>query len=177
MRMRFLPQSGSLDRLFFDKALYSLLGSVQCCRESSTPPLRGGAFMSDIIGIAHFSIPVSDVKRSREFYCDVVGCKHLFSTPKGHMSFIDAGGTCLILVKQATPVNPVLQGSEGVHNSFTIAPDQFQGAVERLKAKGVELIGEEDRQGGIVNGPRVYFRDPDGTVLEFINLTSYVSGT
>ena len=26
---------------------------------------------------------------------------------------------------------------------------------------------------GVVNGPRVYFRDPDGTVLEFINLTSY----
>ena len=27
----------------------------------------------------------------------------------------------------------------------------------------------------MVNGPRVYFRDPDGTVLEFINLTSYVT--
>ena len=39
----------------------------------------------------------------------------------------------------------------------------------------MELIGEEDRQGGVVNGPRVYFRDPDGTVLEFINLTSYVT--
>jgi catechol 2,3-dioxygenase-like lactoylglutathione lyase family enzyme len=131
--------------------------------------------MSDIVGIAHFSIPVSDVKRSRDFYVDVVGCKHLFSTPKGHMSFIDAGGVCLILVKQDTPVNLVLQGSEGVHHSFTIAPDKFQAAVERLKAKGVELIGEEDRQGGVVNGPRVYFRDPDGTVLEFINLTSYVT--
>jgi catechol 2,3-dioxygenase-like lactoylglutathione lyase family enzyme len=131
--------------------------------------------MSDIVGIAHFSIPVSDVKRSRDFYVDVVGCKHLFSTPKGHMSFIDAGGVCLILVKQSEPVNPVLHNSEGVHHSFTIAPGQFDGAVARLKAHGVELIGEEDRQGGVVNGPRVYFRDPDGTVLEFINLTSYVT--
>ena len=42
-------------------------------------------------------------------------------------------------------------------------------------APDLELIGEEDRQGGVVNGPRVYFRDPDGTVLEFINLTSYVT--
>jgi catechol 2,3-dioxygenase-like lactoylglutathione lyase family enzyme len=48
--------------------------------------------------------------------------------------------------------------------------------VERLKSKGVEIFFEEDRQGGVVNGPRVYFRDPDGTVLEFINLTSYVTG-
>ena len=131
--------------------------------------------MSDIVGVAHFSIPVTDVKRSREFYCDIVGCKHLFSTPKGHMSFIDAGGTCLILVKQTETVNPVLHNSEGVHHSFTIAPDKFQAAIDRLKANGVEVIGEEDRQGGVVNGPRIYFRDPDGTVLEFINLTSYVT--
>jgi catechol 2,3-dioxygenase-like lactoylglutathione lyase family enzyme len=131
--------------------------------------------MSDIVGIAHFSIPVSDIKRSRDFYVDVVGCKHLFSTPKGHMSFLDAAGVCLILVKQPAPVNPVLQESEGVHHSFAIAPGQFESAVARLKAHGVELIGEEDRQGGVVNGPRVYFRDPDGTVLEFINLTSYVT--
>ena len=132
--------------------------------------------MSDITGIAHFSIPVSDVARSREFYVNVVGCKHLFSTPKGHMSFIDAGGTCLILVKQEGAINPVLQSSEGVHHSFSIHPDKFEKAVERLRSQGVEVIGEEDRQGGVVNGPRVYFRDPDGTVLEFINLTSYVTG-
>jgi catechol 2,3-dioxygenase-like lactoylglutathione lyase family enzyme len=131
--------------------------------------------MSDIVGVAHFSIPVSDIKRSRHFYVDVVGCKHLFSPPKGHMSFLDAAGVCVILVKQDGPVNPALQHSEGVHHAFVIAPDQFRSAVERLKAHGVELIGEEDRQGGVVNGPRVYFRDPDGTVLEFINLTSYVT--
>jgi hypothetical protein len=63
-----------------------------------------------------------------------------------------------------------------VHHSFTIAADKFQSAIDRLKKHGVELIGEEDRQGGVVNGPRVYFRDPDGTVLEFINLTSYETG-
>ena len=31
----------------------------------------------------------------------------------------------------------------------------------------------QDRQGGVINGPRAYFHDPDGTVLEFIDLTSY----
>jgi hypothetical protein len=37
----------------------------------------------------------------------------------------------------------------------------------------VEIIKTEDRQGGSVNGPRLYFRDPDGTRLEFIDMTSY----
>lgn len=132
--------------------------------------------MSHIKSIAHFSIPVTDVVRSRDFYCDVVGCKHLFTTPKGHMSFIDAGGTCLILVEQEGPINPVLQDAEGVHHSFAIDPAQYDAALERLRSKGVEIIFEEDRQGGVVNGPRAYFRDPDGTVLEFINLTSYANG-
>ena len=131
--------------------------------------------MSDIIGIAHFSIPVTDITRSLAFYTEVVGCKHLFTPGKGHMSFIDAGGVCLILVKQDHPVNNVLQDSEGVHHSFAIAPDRFESAKERLARHNVEIIGAEDRQGGVVNGPRVYFRDPDGTVLEFIDLTSYVS--
>lgn len=132
--------------------------------------------MSDIKGMAHFSIPVTDVVRSRDFYCDVVGCKHLFTAPKGHMSFIDAGGTCLILVRTAPPINPVQQDQDGVHHSFAIEEGRFEAAVARLRSKGVQVFFEEDRQGGVVNGPRVYFRDPDGTVLEFINLTSYKNG-
>lgn len=129
--------------------------------------------MSEIKSIAHFSIPVTDVIKSRDFYCDVVGCKHLFTAPKGHMSFIDAGGTCLILVKTQPPINPVMQDQDGVHHSFAIEPGKFDAAIARLKGKGVQVFFEEDRQGGVVNGPRAYFRDPDGTVLEFINLTSY----
>ena len=51
--------------------------------------------------------------------------------------------------------------------------EDFDAALDNLKANGVEVFFEEDRQGGVVNGPRCYFRDPDGTVLEYIDLTSY----
>lgn len=129
--------------------------------------------MSDIKGIAHFSIPVSDIERSRAFYCDVVGCKHLFTPPPGHMSFLDAAGVCLILVRQDGPVNARLDDHNGVHHAFAIREGRFEAAIAALKSKGVEVFFAEDRQGGVVNGPRAYFRDPDGTVLEYINLTSY----
>ena len=46
-------------------------------------------------------------------------------------------------------------------------------ALDHLRARGVEITFAEDRQGGVLNGPRVYFQDPDGTVLESIDLTSY----
>jgi len=116
---------------------------------------------------------VSDLEASRAFYCDVVGCRHLATPPGGKLCFIDAGGTCLILCKYEGPVNPVEQDSNGVHHSFTIRDGRYDAAIARLKANGVEIFFEEDRQGGVVNGPRSYFRDPDGTVLEFIDLTSY----
>jgi catechol 2,3-dioxygenase-like lactoylglutathione lyase family enzyme len=50
---------------------------------------------------------------------------------------------------------------------------EYKAALDHLRAHGVEISFEEDWQGGAVNGPRAYFHDPDGTVLEFIDLTSY----
>ena len=89
------------------------------------------------------------------------------------MAFLDAAGTCLILVKRDPPINPVLVDHGGVHHSFAIAHDEYKAALGHLRAHGVEITFEEDRQGGVINGPRAYFHDPDGTVLEFIDLTSH----
>jgi catechol 2,3-dioxygenase-like lactoylglutathione lyase family enzyme len=129
--------------------------------------------MVAIKAVAHFSIPVSNIAMSKQFYTEIVGCKHLSTTPDGRMSFLDAAGTCLILVKRDPPINPVLEDHGGVHHSFAVAHEEYAAALDHLRARGVEITFEEDRQGGVLNGPRAYFHDPDGTVLEFIDLTSY----
>ena len=129
--------------------------------------------MVGIKGVAHFSIPVSDTAKSTKFYTEVVGCRHLSTTPNGQMVFLDAATTCLILVKRDVPINPVADNHGGVHHAFAIAHDDYGAALDHLRAHGVEITFEEDRQGGVLNGPRAYFHDPDGTVLEFIDLTSY----
>jgi glyoxylase I family protein len=132
--------------------------------------------MVDIKGIAHFSIPVSDLAKSRAFYTEIVGLKHLASPPHGNMAFLDAGGVCIILVKHDPPINPTLDDHDGVHHSFLVGDHaEYQAALDHLRANGVTVDFEENRQGGVVNGPRAYFRDPDGTVLEYIDLTSYVT--
>jgi catechol 2,3-dioxygenase-like lactoylglutathione lyase family enzyme len=89
------------------------------------------------------------------------------------MVFLDAAGTCLILVKRDPPINPVPDNHGGVHHAFAIAHDEYSAALGHLRAHGVQITFEEDRQGGVLNGPRAYFHDPDGTVLEFIDLTGY----
>jgi catechol 2,3-dioxygenase-like lactoylglutathione lyase family enzyme len=136
-------------------------------------PTRKEEPMVALEAVAHFSIPVSDVARSTRFYTDIVGCRHLATVQGGNMVFLDAAGTCLILVRRNPPINPVREDHGGVHHSFAIAKGQYRAALDHLRAHGVEITFEEDRQGGVVNGPRAYFHDPDGTVLEFIDLTSY----
>jgi catechol 2,3-dioxygenase-like lactoylglutathione lyase family enzyme len=63
--------------------------------------------------------------------------------------------------------------SNGVHHAFMIDASEYQTALDALRAKGVEIFFEEDRRGGTIDGPRAYFRDPDGTALELINRTAY----
>ena len=116
--------------------------------------------MVEIKGVAHFSIPVSDIAKSTQFYTDVVGCRHLSTAPSGQMAFLDAAGTCLILVKRDAPINPAPDNHGGVHHAFAIAHDDYGRALDHLRAHGVEITFEEDRQGGALNGPRAYFHDP-----------------
>src|SRR3981189_2928084 len=129
--------------------------------------------MVAIKAVAHFSIAVSDIARSTRFYTEIVGCRHLATVARGTMAFLDAAGTCLILVKRDPPINPRPEDHGGVHHSFAVAPEEYRAALDHLRANGVTIAFEEDRRGGVVNGPRAYFHDPDGTVLEFIDLTSY----
>jgi catechol 2,3-dioxygenase-like lactoylglutathione lyase family enzyme len=121
-------------------------------------------------GLAHMSIPVSDLKRSIKFYQDVVGCTLLIADDRH--AFMDAGGTCVILCRERTPINK--DGNlDFVHHAFAVSPEQYKTVDKHLAEHGVEVLYSEDREGGTVNGPRTYFRDPDGTRLEFIHLTSY----
>jgi glyoxylase I family protein len=131
--------------------------------------------MVDITGVAHFAIPVSDPDRSTRFYTDIVGCRYLSALPDKSMTFLDAGGVCLLLIKRPAPIiKGPLDMSDGVHHAFMLDAAEYQSAVDGLRAKGVDVFFEEDRRGGTIDGPRAYFRDPDGTALEFINRTAYV---
>jgi catechol 2,3-dioxygenase-like lactoylglutathione lyase family enzyme len=123
--------------------------------------------------MVHFSIPVSDVERSTRFYTEIVGCRHLATVARGTMAFLDAAGTCVILVRRDPPINTAAEDHGGVHHAFAVSHEDYKAALDHLCANGVEIAFEEDRQGGVINGPRAYFHDPDGTVLEFIDLTSY----
>ncbi len=127
-------------------------------------------------GLAHFTIPVTDTERSQAFYEDVLGMRAIQINHKRGMVFMDSGGDCVILTKTANPISTA--GERDIHHAWVVDHDDYEKAVAELKARDdIVFHLEEDRQSGAVNGPRAYFNDPDGNVLEIIDLTSYKGDT
>jgi catechol 2,3-dioxygenase-like lactoylglutathione lyase family enzyme len=121
-------------------------------------------------GVVHFTIPVTDTNRSRDFYCKWLGMKLLRDTGRG-MVFLDSGGDCIILAKVDKPIS--IAGERDVHHSFLVDHEDYAAALDELKSGGIKFLYDEDRRDGVIDGPRAYFEDPDGNVLEIIDLAAY----
>ena len=123
-------------------------------------------------GLAHFTIPVTDTVRSQKFYEEVLGMKSVQVNHERGMVFMDSGGDCVILTKTESPISTAEE--RDIHHAWVVDHEDYEDAVKALKKNNnIEFLFDEDRQGGAVNGPRAYFHDPDGNVLEIIDLTSY----
>ena len=122
-------------------------------------------------GVAHFTIPVTDTRRAEAFYTEKLGLAVVQSDHGRGMVFLDSGGDCVILARVDRPISTA--GEADVHHAFIVDREDYADSLAALRGAGVEILFEEDRQGGAVNGPRAYFHDPDGNVLEIIDLTGY----
>jgi catechol 2,3-dioxygenase-like lactoylglutathione lyase family enzyme len=123
------------------------------------------------ISLDHCVIAVSDWERSTAFYRDVVGAE-IVEYPNGRCAYrfgeqqlnvhgpgVDAGS--LVARRAVMPGNSDL--------CFTW-PGPIEEAVEHLRSHGVELEVEPSRRNvGRGLGTSVYFRDPDGSLLEFVS--------
>ena len=111
-------------------------------------------------GIQHMNLNVRDVARARRFYEDVLGFELSFA--KGDTVWLEAGGDLLGLSLGEPPrENPN-------HWGFQVRSRQAVDAwCEHLKSKEIPIDkGPYDRS----DGRGIYFRDPDGYVLEIFYL-------
>ena len=129
--------------------------------------------MIDIKNVVHFTIAVSDTRRSEAFYRDVLGLKTVHRAPKRDMVFMTAGTDYVIL----TGTDLLLDQNPGneirIHHAFGVDVDRYQDSLDYIRSKGVEVYFEEDRREGVFVGHQAYVHDPDRNVIEVIGLEQH----
>jgi catechol 2,3-dioxygenase-like lactoylglutathione lyase family enzyme len=116
----------------------------------------------------HCVIHVSHWERSNAFYRDVLGAEIIEAGAGFSYRFGDAQLNCHGPGVEAEPLArvPVAPGNSDL--CFTW-PGPIAEAAAHLERHGVEVeLGPVTRRGVGGDGTSVYFRDPDGSLLEFI---------
>jgi len=112
-----------------------------------------------VTGIQHLNLRVADLSRARDFYVQVLGFRVAFA--KAATVWLEAGGDLLGLSEGE--VEPGV-GHGSSHFGFMVdAPAAVDAWNEQLRAHGIDAEkGPYDRS----DGRSLYFRDPDGHLLE-----------
>lgn len=124
-------------------------------------------------GIAHFTLPVSDMERSIAFYTDILGLELVRGSPR--LSFLRSGKDHIVLAK--TDAGPLASAgardSREVHQAFIVESRDLEESVEFLRRSGVDVIYQDERgDGSVFQGRSAYFYDPDKNILEIIDLAA-----
>jgi lactoylglutathione lyase len=135
------------------------------------------AVMTDPIPVRRLfetHLTVSDLKRSTIFYRDVVGLKLAFEASERNVAFFwigDSGRSMLGLWSLGTaPLGLTL------HLAFDVALDDLLDAPKVLKTQGLKplsFFGVETTEPSVIcwmPAASVYFRDPDGHMLEYLSM-------
>jgi catechol 2,3-dioxygenase-like lactoylglutathione lyase family enzyme len=121
----------------------------------------------------HGVLHVSDLVASSRFYSEVLGAE-VFDRGRDRRAYPFGGGQLSVhgTGLSAGPFArvPVVPGN----SDFCFEWDGvIAGAVAHLERHGVAIeLGPVERFGARGNGMSVYFRDPDGSLLEFISYSS-----
>ena len=110
-------------------------------------------------GIDHVVLYVSDIRRSKKFYLDVLGMSVADESPR-HL-FLACGGQGFALFEPRDGA-PLETGRELNHLAFNVDAGTYEEIKAHLEAHGLEVTGRrgDDRC--------VYFRDPDGHRLQLV---------
>jgi catechol 2,3-dioxygenase-like lactoylglutathione lyase family enzyme len=122
------------------------------------------------ISFDHCVIAISDWDRSNAFYRDVLGAELVERGENGWAYRF--GGQQLNLHGPGVKPEPVARDPVRPGNSDLCFrwEGPIETAVEHLERHGVAVeLGPVARDGARGSGTSVYFRDPDGSLLEFIS--------
>ena len=125
----------------------------------------------ELRGILETALYVEDLERSRTFYAALFGLPVMVGDDR-FCAFDVAGRDVLLLFRKGgtpapvpTPggVIPPHDGEGHMHLAFAVDREDLDGWQALLREQGVEIESRVEWRAG---GTSVYFRDPDGHLLE-----------
>src|ERR1700676_5168478 len=121
--------------------------------------------MPTLTGVLETSLYVADLERARQFYETVLGLTRIDGDGERLCAMEVAGRQVLLLFKQGASLarNTPHDGQGQLHLAFAIPADQWDAWLQRLSEAGVPI---EDQIHWDRGGRSLYFRDPDGHLLE-----------
>lgn len=127
--------------------------------------------MPRLDGILETALYTDDMDRAREFYEGALGLKPIFSDNRLCAYGVAARSVLLIFrrgsaTQTVTMPGGTIPGHDGagpLHVAFAIGKDELARWEQRLAAHGVAIEGATHWSRG---GKSIYFRDPDGHLLE-----------
>jgi len=125
-----------------------------------------------VTGLFETHLTVSDLDRSVTFYRDIVGLPLARSVPDRGAAFFWIGGSGEAMLGLWSIGSAPLGLS--LHIAFTVRLEDVLAACERLRALSVTPLSffatetDEPSVIGWMPAAAVYFRDPDGHLLEYL---------
>jgi catechol 2,3-dioxygenase-like lactoylglutathione lyase family enzyme len=122
-------------------------------------------------GVLETCLYVDDMERARAFYGGVLGLSTMFEDAR-LLAYAVGGRSALLIFHRGNTTKavrlpggtiPPHDGSGPVHCALAIAAHDLAGWEARLAAHDIRIEGRTHWPGGSVS---VYFRDPDGHLLE-----------
>jgi len=127
-----------------------------------------------IQGVVETALYTDDLPRAATFYREVLGLTPMSGDPARFQAFDAGAGRVLLLFKRGTTLEPVPtaggaipphDGHGPLHLALGIAMADYDVWRERLKARQIVLESETRWERG---GRSLYFRDPDGHLVELV---------
>jgi catechol 2,3-dioxygenase-like lactoylglutathione lyase family enzyme len=127
--------------------------------------------MPKLDGILETAIHTDDMARSRAFYEGVLGLEPIYSDDRLSAYAVARRDVLLVFRKGAATQTVTLPGGTipghggdgALHVAFAIAKDELDRWEAHLASRGVAIEGRNVWERG---GRSIYFRDPDGHLLE-----------
>ncbi|MFT3789132.1 MAG: VOC family protein [Tepidisphaeraceae bacterium] len=129
--------------------------------------------MPSITGLIETALYVTDMPHAVDFYQRVLGFETLRGDERFHAFSVASRHVLLLFLKGGSLTTQVLpggtipphDGSGPVHIGFTIDASALAEWEQRLANHGVTIEGRTTWDRG---GTSIYFRDPDGHLLELL---------